>query len=62
MFKWNGPAYKGAMRDRRKQKRQEAEARNAVTATEKRARDRRKQRRTEQALDKLRVHARNLRD
>ena len=31
MTTWNGPAHKGAMRDRRKAKRLEAEDRNART-------------------------------
>lgn len=31
MSSWNGRAYKGAMRDRRVQKREEAEARNKLT-------------------------------
>lgn len=33
---WNGKAYKGAMRDRRQQKHEEAEARNKLTAPERR--------------------------
>jgi hypothetical protein len=43
MSVFTGPQYAGAMRDHRKDKRQEAEARNAVTPVERTAAYRRQQ-------------------
>jgi hypothetical protein len=37
---WNGPAFKGAMRQHRAEKREEAEERNAATPPERRRRHR----------------------